>query len=288
MLLRNYISTNQLLGRQFGGTTQPVTYLHPEVYRNFYLQVENNNAQIVRDSFPTGTTHPYSISMGSKGGLLSSTTMLNGVGTLSPYAVMGVYMEATLDGTSDFAATATAIVQLAAELAGSGQLTADMVGVIQMAATLDGSGTLTAALKALVSMNATLAGSSSMSPNLTGVGSMSANIFVNSGTATTNELVAAIWNAVAADNNTAGTMGQKLNGAGSAGDPWSTNLPSSYADGQAGKILAQIQTLVDELHKIRGLDPDNPWTVTPTGESAGAIDISITGDGVNSSTATRQ
>jgi hypothetical protein len=79
-----------------------------------------------------------------------------------------------------------------------------------------------------------------------------------------------------------------MNSAASAGDPWSTALPGSYADGEAGKILAQIQTLVDELHKIQGLDAANPMTVTPTSRTAGSIDLEITGDGETSTTVARQ
>jgi hypothetical protein len=35
-------------------------------------------------------------------------------------------------------------------------------------------------------------------------------------------LANAVWEALAADHNAAGTMGAKLNAAGSASDPWST------------------------------------------------------------------
>jgi hypothetical protein len=247
MIIRNYISTNQVLGRQFGGITQPVSYLHPEVFRNWYSQ---GGSQIYRDSFPSGTNHPYSISMGPRGALLSATTQINGVGTLNSYAVMGRYMSADLAGTSDLTATVTAIVQMAADLAGSGQLTADMVGVIQMAADITGSSTLSASLKALISMNANLTGSGQVTANLTGIGSMSADIFVNSGTATTNELVAAIWNAVATSYNEAGTMGQKLNGAGSAGDPWGTVLPGTYTGDQAGAMVDRIEELAKKIKAL--------------------------------------
>jgi hypothetical protein len=36
---------------------------------------------------------------------------------------------------------------------------------------------------------------------------------------------------------TAGTTGNALNAAGSAGDPWSTALPGAYGSGTAGKII---------------------------------------------------
>jgi hypothetical protein len=65
-------------------------------------------------------------------------------------------------------------------------------------------------------------------------------------------------------------------------------LPGSYLSTEAGGILAQIQTLVDELHKIQGLDAANPMTVTPTSRTAGSINLELTGDGENETIVTRQ
>jgi hypothetical protein len=47
----------------------------------------------------------------------------------------------------------------------------------------------------------------------------------------------AVWDEVIAGHLTAGTTGASLNGAGSAGDPWTTSLPGAYGAGTAGKIL---------------------------------------------------
>lgn len=46
-----------------------------------------------------------------------------------------------------------------------------------------------------------------------------------------------VLGATAASWNTAGTIGAKINAAGSAGDPWATLLPGSYASGTAGNII---------------------------------------------------
>lgn len=47
-----------------------------------------------------------------------------------------------------------------------------------------------------------------------------------------------VWDEAIAGHLNAGSTGEKLNSAGSAGDPWSTALPGSYVPGQAGHILA--------------------------------------------------
>jgi hypothetical protein len=59
-------------------------------------------------------------------------------------------------------------------------------------------------------------------------------------TSTEHTAIAAdVLDASASAHNTAGSIGQKVNAAASAGDPWSTSLPGSYASGQAGYIVGQ-------------------------------------------------
>lgn len=47
----------------------------------------------------------------------------------------------------------------------------------------------------------------------------------------------AVWDETLADHLTAGSTGNALNAAGSAGDPWSTAIPGAYGAGTAGKII---------------------------------------------------
>jgi hypothetical protein len=49
-----------------------------------------------------------------------------------------------------------------------------------------------------------------------------------------------------------------------------------------------MNSLVDELHKLQGLDITNPLTVTQTQRTAGSIVQALTGDGLNTTTVTRQ
>lgn len=46
-----------------------------------------------------------------------------------------------------------------------------------------------------------------------------------------------VWDEAISGHLTAGSTGNALNSAGSAGDPWSTMLPGSYGAGTAGKII---------------------------------------------------
>jgi len=124
-----------------------------------------------------------------------------------------------------------------AALVGSGQLTASISGQLIAIADLIGSGDLTAAASALAGMVANLDGSGTLTASQEALGQMTADIFVNQSEATVEQIVAAVWSALAAEYNVSGTMGNKLNGAGSAGDPWTTDLSPYTTPGTAGKKL---------------------------------------------------
>tara|TARA_R110000851_G_scaffold269143_1_gene421791 strand:- start:62 stop:637 length:576 start_codon:yes stop_codon:yes gene_type:complete len=61
-----------------------------------------------------------------------------------------------------------------------------------------------------------------------------------------------------------------------------TAVESSQLD-----LISTMQTLVDELHKVRGLSLGNPATFTPTSIQSDDISMTITGNGVSTSTVTR-
>lgn len=190
-----------------------------------------------RVSLPSGTQPPYSWLLAIKGGELSSTTQMVGRGSLTANVLSGKFMTANLSGVGSLVGTMSLISSLTANLAGVGSLTADMKLTLAMSANLAGSGSLTAAMSMLVPLEANLSGSGTLTADLKGNADLSAHIYVNSGTASTQELVSAIWSALAADYNESGTMGQKLNGAGSAGDPWTTDLSAYNTADTAGLIL---------------------------------------------------
>ena len=83
-------------------------------------------------------------------------------------------------------------------------------------------------------------------------------------------LAAAVWGAVAVDNNEAGTMGEVLNAAGGGSTPsqvaaavWDALRSASVEPASMGEALL-------ELYALMGLDPSKPLVVTPTSRDAGA------------------
>lgn len=322
MLICNYSYINQICGHNHSGITNPVWVISPQTMRGYYgkAQYEAIQDQVKRDGFPTGTNIPYSIIMGDKGALLSATTQISGSGAVTSNLSSGINILADLDGSGAITdAQMSLIVQLAAGLSGSGTITtANLVGVVSLQASLAGTGSLTAGLSLISFMNSVLAGTSSVTAGLRGSLSMSADIYVNQSTATVRELVDGVWNALTADYVNAGSTGEALAAAGSAGDPWLTPLPGSYLPGTAGaiiggmsssaiadavwdelkgghvtadtygKIIQDLQVLIDELHRVRGLKLGEPATQTLTNLTAGDINIAVTGDLQDTTTFTRQ
>lgn len=251
-----------------------------------YSDVGPNGDQIERDGFPTGTNPPYSLVMGDRGALLSATTTISGTSSTTISMAMGLAAQSALTGSGTISGSLSLIIQLACDILASGTISASLVGKLEMASALAGEGDLTASLGLIAFVVSELTGSGTTEGTFFGTASLSADIS-SSSTLSPENLAAAVWNSIAASFNTAGTMGNKMNSAASAGDPWSTPLPGSYLSTEAGGILAQIQTLVDELHKIEGLSDGNPMTVTQSNRSAGTINLDITGDGENQTIVTR-
>jgi hypothetical protein len=288
MLIANYSYINQICGHNHSGITNPCKFLRPHVMRGYYgkSQVDGNIEQIKRDGFPTGSNPPYAIVMGDKGGLISSSNTISGASSTSISMAMGLAAQSALSGSGNLTGGLSLVIQLACGILAEGDISASLVGKLEMASALAGQGDLEASLGLIAFVVSEITGSGSVEGTFYGTASLSADIS-SSSTLSPENLAAAVWNSIAASFNTAGTMGAKMNSAASAGDPWATALPGSYLSTEAGGILAQIQSLVDELHKIQGLDAANPMTVTPTSRTSGSIDLTISGDGETETIVTR-
>lgn len=225
---------------------------------------------------------------GALGSLVSILADLNGGGELTGSIASALQAVASMSGEGDLSGAIVGVIQMITTITGTNTTTSSIIGTWEMGADLTGTSTVTSTLSAIANLISELVNTSSLTitqgPLPTNIGS---NISSFSELSPEN-LAAAIWNSIATNFNTAGSMGNKLNSAASAGDPWSANLPGLYAGTEAGYILSKIETLLDELHKVQGLDINNPATTTPNSINAGDISIDITGDGVNSTTLTRQ
>lgn len=201
-----------------------------------------------KSGVPDGYSAPYAYSMPIKEGGLSSFVLIKGSGATSENSnlVMGKsFPVVTLTGSGGISSAAMALlVQLLADITASGEISNSSVlkAIANMESDVTGSGQIDTSLLALVAWcNAVLSGDGEASATMKGFADMSAEISATGEVLTAQQVASAVWAAIASDNNSSTTMGEKLNDAGGASNPWSVELPSEYTGNQAGKVLDDIK-----------------------------------------------
>lgn len=190
---------------------------------------------------PYGYRNPGAWILPQKAGALSAHNIILGEGDLTAAIAGGKNAEAMLTGQGDLTGVGALIVSLVASLTGSGTISsAALLAYLQLAATLAGTGDLTGAATALAHAAAVLDGEGDVAGTtvLTALGTLAAQITVTGATLTTGNVGQAVWSAIAASNNEAGTMGEKLNDAGSAANPWTEVIESGLTAAQVLRLIA--------------------------------------------------
>lgn len=251
MLLSNVSVNCGCLGKVTSGQTLPVlSKMRPEVMRSYFSPESNPNLeQNKRDSFPCASAPPYSFVLGNNGGLLSSTTTVNGLASSISGLALGKTCDSFIAGTGNFTSSLSLITQIACSILGSGILSASLTGKVEMAASLIGSGDITGALNLIANVVATINGSGTLSGNLRGDSFMSADILPYTELSPEN-LANAVWEALAAAHNNPGTMGEKLNSAGGGSSPgdiadavWDELASEHSVSGSMAQLMKKIKTL---------------------------------------------
>jgi hypothetical protein len=192
----------------------------------------------ISGSAPDGYRPPYTWVISQKDGGLAARNVLTGTGSFTASGAMGKNAVAALTGSGSVAATGALIVQAIAALTGSGSVTtANLLALLNASASLTGSGSLTLTMAALGHAVAALTGVGSLSLTPYAVGHMEADLtpFTE---LSPQSLATAVWSAVAADNNDVGSMGEKLNDAGSGVNPWTEVIEGSYTAAELLRIIA--------------------------------------------------
>lgn len=189
---------------------------------------------------PSGERHPNCWMMPRSAGALAARNQLTGTGSISTTALAVKLAEASLTGSGELSAIGSLIVQAVAAITGSGTITAaDLKAFLQAVAGIGGSGTVSATATGLGALAALLTGSGTgAGSTLTGTGELEAALVVTGTGLTTGNVGAAVWAAIASANNTAGTMGEKLNDAGSASNPWTEVIESGFTAAEILKLIA--------------------------------------------------
>lgn len=194
-----------------------------------------------------GYVHPYSWSIAQISGGLASYKALNAnISTTDALLALGINIDANLDATINTTdAILALIVALQADLSASGTITdANMAIILLLEAVLSASGTITdAQLQNIVNMAAQLSANMTLTNSITNLVNLSADISnAADGQATPEQIAAAVWNAILADYNAAGSTGAALGDAGGAGNPWSALLADNADPNTFGERVQKLLT----------------------------------------------
>lgn len=200
--------------------------------------------------YPYGHLHPQSWSMPQKAGGMSTYQEVTGSGTVTASILAVKLAEADLTGLGSLSAIGSLVVQLLADIAGSGEISdADLKAFLQAVASIGGSGEISDAdLEGFGAILAALTGNGTLEDSIvTGTGELTADLVVTGTGLSTANVGQAVWSALASANNVAGTMGEKLNDAGSAGNPWASLLADNNTPDTFGWALQQVKGKTDSF-----------------------------------------
>lgn len=191
-------------------------------------------------SYPDDMNVPYSYHPMQTAGRMASYSTIIGDGEISANMLLTLQAIADLQGSGNVEGLGGLIVQLFANIAGSGQVSnADMQAFLLMVASISGQGDIDADISALAQLISNITGQGNSSSTLTGTGNISADILAY-GELTPEGIRDSIWNALSTQYDKAGTMGEKLNDAGSASNPWNEVIESGFTAGEIMRLLVAV------------------------------------------------
>lgn len=130
-------------------------------------------------------------------------------------------------GVGDFIASADVLEQMQVSFLGEGTTVFNAQHAISSTVFMSGEGTFIGGMRQLEQMQAA---------------------FDSGARPSAFDIAQEIWQSQATAYNAPGTMGNKLNAAGAAGDPWGVPLPGGYLPGQAGYIVGiNIDTQLSDI-----------------------------------------
>lgn len=238
MLLGNFNQFNKNPGQGVGGTPDPTRWLKYGSFQKWFYGEGSVSGQTEKDGFPSGYNLHGAYVLPPKAGGISSR--YEGRTTFS--STSNLVGGRNAQGSTDITFTPTATGGLIVSAIGSATITFSSTAVLNSVASASGSATITFSGSALLGAQAGLSGSSTITFSGTAesyaIGYMS-GLSTSETEFSAAALADAVWNALLTDYDLAGSFGEAMAAAGSAGDPWITPLPGAYADGTAGKIVGE-------------------------------------------------
>ncbi len=198
--------------------------------RRNMMYVDGSSTANKVSGIPYGTVPQVSWVIPQKEGAIKSR--LIGWGDQADLAMAGgLAAQTTMAGTSSVTAFCSLVAGITTTIAGSCTFSGDLRAILNCVSAMTGTGSMTATATAIGNAVAALQGYGSLSLASYALGHMQCSItpFTE---LSPQSLAQYVWDSVAADNNNAGTMGEKLNSAGSGSSAsdiadavWSKTLP---------------------------------------------------------------
>lgn len=240
MIRANYAQQNRNCVREWGRSfTNPLSQFKDVLFNNCYTQ-DTARPLLDQSGFNHGYRDHYSWHRPLKTGALASTLQIEGVGTITASALAVKLAEAGLTGSGDLEAIGSLIVQALADISGTGTITsANLQAFLAAVASLTGTGGASGIRTGLGALISALVGEGTTAGSTaTGTGELDADLVVTGTGLTTGNVGQAVWAAIAAANNGSGTMGEKLNDAGSASNPWTEVIESGLTAAEILRLIA--------------------------------------------------
>lgn len=190
----------------------------------------------------------------SPGGL-ASINIVQGIATVAATALRVKASTGEVTGSAIVEGSLSVLTQGSGSVTGSATVAGSLAAVSSLSGATTGSAGVSGSLKSNVPLAGAITGSASLAASLTGIGSLSGSIDVSESVGMTPDSVAdAVWNSIAASYNTVGTMGEKVNDAGSASNPWTEVIESGYTAAEILKVLAAFAAGKTSITALGGGD----------------------------------
>lgn len=214
-----------------------------------------DTAVFAGNAIPAGSYFPDTFYMPQEAGEISMR--MTALGALAANLYPSRNMSIDLTGTGELTATAALVISMLLDLVGSGDFTAYIVGDLNMSIDLSGSGDLEASMEGIAEMIIALTGQGTLEATIAAYGNMAIDIVVTGAGLTVANVSQAIWNAIAANFNEPGTMGQKLNSAAVGGIDYEDLADAVWTavdrELTAGTKDAEIDNILDIVQIIEKL-----------------------------------
>jgi hypothetical protein len=206
----------------------------PGSVRNIYTGPAVVDGETEKYSVPSGYRPPYTWVLAPKSGAMR--VYVDGTSTVTGAGARGVNVAGTIAGVATLTGTGILVVSASGTAAGVGSMTGSLLAILVAAGSTAGVASAAASINALGWANGAAAGAATATATRYATGELAGEITPYT-ELSPESLAASVWSALATQNNDAGTMGEKLNDAGSAANPWTETIETGMTAAQAMRLI---------------------------------------------------